>query len=65
MGSDLIIGVATFIDDTEEKAMVHAKKYFEENMKMFGPLGLLEDYPRTKYLHWVVAPPPGRQAFQP
>ena len=41
LGGDLIIGVATFIDDTEEKAMVHAKKYFEENMKMFGPLGFV------------------------
>ena len=41
LGGDLIVGVSTFIDDTEEKAVSRAKKYFEENMKMFGPLGFV------------------------
>ena len=41
LGGDLIVGISTFIDDTEEKAIAHAKKYFEENMKMFGPLGFV------------------------
>ena len=41
LGSDLIIGIATFIDDTEEKAINAATKYFEENMKMFAPLGFV------------------------
>ena len=41
LGGDLIVGVSTFIDDTEEKAVAQAKKYFEENMKMFGPLGFV------------------------
>ncbi|MDA0264624.1 MAG: LLM class flavin-dependent oxidoreductase [Chloroflexi bacterium] len=41
LGGDLIVGVSTFIDDTEEKAISRAKKYFEENMKMFGPLGFV------------------------
>ncbi len=41
LGGDLIIGIATFIDDTEEKAIGQAKKYFEENMKMFAPLGFV------------------------
>jgi len=41
LGGDLIVGVSTFIDDTEEKAIAQAKKYFEENMKMFGPLGFV------------------------
>ena len=41
LGGDLIIGIATFIDDTEEKAISKAKRYFEENMKMFAPLGFV------------------------
>ena len=41
LGGDLIIGIATFIDDTEEKAINSATKYFEENMKMFAPLGFV------------------------
>jgi len=41
LGGDLIVGVSTFIDDTEEKAVNGVKKYFEENMKMFGPLGFV------------------------
>ena len=41
LGGDLIVGVSTFIDDTEEKAIRGVKKYFEENMKMFGPLGFV------------------------
>ncbi len=41
LGGDLIVGVSTFIDDTEEKAIKGVTKYFEENMKMFGPLGFV------------------------
>jgi len=41
LGGDLIVGISTFIDDTEEKAINRAKKYFEENMKMFAPLGFV------------------------
>ena len=41
LGGELIIGIATFIDDTEEKAINAATKYFEENMKMFAPLGFV------------------------
>jgi alkanesulfonate monooxygenase SsuD/methylene tetrahydromethanopterin reductase-like flavin-dependent oxidoreductase (luciferase family) len=33
--------VSTFIDNTEEKAIKGVRKYFEENMKMFGPLGFV------------------------
>tara|TARA_Y100000780_G_scaffold180707_1_gene166346 strand:+ start:193 stop:1371 length:1179 start_codon:yes stop_codon:yes gene_type:complete len=40
-GGDLIVGVSTFIDDTEEKAKKGVKRYFEENMKMFAPLGFV------------------------
>ena len=35
------MGVSTFIDDTEEKALKQAQRYFEENMKMFAPLGFV------------------------
>jgi alkanesulfonate monooxygenase SsuD/methylene tetrahydromethanopterin reductase-like flavin-dependent oxidoreductase (luciferase family) len=41
LGGDLIVGVSTFIDDTEEKAIKGVKRYFEENMKMFAPLGFV------------------------
>ena len=41
LGGDLIIGIATFIDDTEEKAINAATKSFEENRKMFAPLGFV------------------------
>ena len=42
LGGDLIVGVSTFIDDTEEKAKKGVKRYFEENMKMFAPLGFVQ-----------------------
>ena len=41
LGGDLIVGVSTFIDDTEEKAIKGVKRYFEENLKMFAPLGFV------------------------
>ena len=41
LGGDLIIGVATYIADTEAQAIKDASKYFEENMKMFAPLGFV------------------------
>jgi len=47
------VGVSTFIDDTEEKAIKRAKKYFEEYIKMFGPLRFVRGQARA----WVVGPP--------
>ncbi len=41
LGGDLIIGFTIHLADTEEKAMNEARSYFEENMKMFGPLGFV------------------------
>ena len=41
LGGNLIIGVATYIADTEEEAVKEARSYFEENLKMFGPLGFV------------------------
>ncbi len=41
LGTDLIIGYSIHIADTEQKAMREVRGYFEENMKMFGPLGFV------------------------
>jgi|TARA_B100001971_G_scaffold45164_1_gene40079 alkanesulfonate monooxygenase SsuD/methylene tetrahydromethanopterin reductase-like flavin-dependent oxidoreductase (luciferase family) len=41
LGTDLVIGYTCYIDDTEEKAVNQARRYFEENMKMFAPLGFV------------------------
>jgi len=40
LGEDLSIGFHFYLADTEEKAMKEAAPYFEENLKMFGPLRL-------------------------
>ena len=41
LGEDLSIGFHFFLGDTQEKAMKEAAKYYEENLKMFGPLRLV------------------------
>ena len=41
LGGDLIIGYNTFLGDTEEKAIAQFRPYFEEGMKVFGPLGFV------------------------
>ncbi len=41
LGTDLCIGYSTHIADTEEKAINEARIFFEENMKMFAPLGFV------------------------
>ncbi|MCH8298118.1 MAG: LLM class flavin-dependent oxidoreductase [Chloroflexi bacterium] len=41
LGTDLCIGYTTHIADTEEKAIKEARLFFEENMKMFAPLGFV------------------------
>ena len=41
LGTDLIIGFSVYIAETEQKAIAEARPYFEENMKMFGPLGFV------------------------
>ena len=40
LGEDLSIGFQFYLADTQEKAMQVAGKYYEENIKMFGPLRL-------------------------
>jgi len=41
LGTDLCIGYSTHIAETEEKAINEARVFFEENMKMFAPLGFV------------------------
>ena len=41
LGGDLIMGVSFHIADTVQKAIEEARPQFEENMKMFGPLGFV------------------------
>lgn len=40
-GTDLVIGVNFHIADSEKEAIEQARPYFEENMKMFGPLHMV------------------------
>ena len=39
MGTDLTVGIVTYICDSEAQGIKECKKYFEEDMKMFAPLG--------------------------
>ena len=41
LGEDLIIGEKFHIAESREKAIEEARPYFEENTKMFGPLGFV------------------------
>ena len=41
MGEGLAIGVDIYLADTQEKAIAEALPYYEENMKMFGPLNFV------------------------
>ena len=41
LGQDLSIGFHFFLADSQQKAMKEAAKYYEENLKMFGPLRLV------------------------
>ena len=41
LGGDLTIGLSFHIAETQEKSIKEAKSFFEENMKMFAPLGFV------------------------
>ena len=41
IGEDLAVGFTIHIAETEEKAVKEARVFFEENMKMFAPLGFV------------------------
>ena len=42
LGSNLIIGYTVFLADTEQEAIDQVRPYYEEHMKMFGPLGFAD-----------------------
>ncbi|MGQ4809420.1 Limonene 1,2-monooxygenase [Candidatus Entotheonellaceae bacterium PAL068K] len=41
LGTDLCVGYTFHIAETEQKAIAEARPFFEENMKMFAPLGFV------------------------
>ena len=41
MGTDLAVGYTIHMAETEDKAVSEARSFFEENMKMFAPLGFV------------------------
>ena len=41
IGTDLAVGYTIHIAETEDKAVSEARAFFEENMKMFAPLGFV------------------------
>ena len=41
LGGDLILGVSFFIADSAEEGIRQARPFYEENMKMFAPLGFV------------------------
>jgi alkanesulfonate monooxygenase SsuD/methylene tetrahydromethanopterin reductase-like flavin-dependent oxidoreductase (luciferase family) len=41
LGTDLVIGLSFHLADTEEQAIKEASPFFEENLKMFAPLGFV------------------------
>lgn len=41
LGGNLIISFSVHLAESEEKGMDEVRKYFEENIKMFGPLGFV------------------------
>jgi len=41
LGGDLILGLTIHIADSEEQAIREATPFFEENLKMFAPLGFV------------------------
>ena len=44
LGSRLVLGLPTFIADTEKEAIEQSRKYLEEDMKMFAPLGFFRSF---------------------
>ena len=43
LGEDLSIGLSFYIAETREKAIKESAAYFEENLKIFGPLRLVRE----------------------
>ena len=47
-GGRLVIGLPTFIADSEQEAIEQGRKYLEEDMKMFAPLGFFRALSETQ-----------------
>ena len=41
LGGDLILGISFFVAESPEEAIRQARPFYEENMKMFAPLGFV------------------------
>ena len=44
LGENLSVGYHFYLADTQEQAIKEAAKYYEENLKMFGPLRLVRNH---------------------
>ena len=64
LGGDLTIGFSFHLADTEEQAIREATPYFEENMKMFAPLGFVRGLTADQ-MDAVADPLRARQASLP
>ena len=64
LGGDLCIGFSFHIADTEEQAIKEATPFFEENMKMFAPLGFIPGLSEEQ-IEAVADPKKARQAGLP
>ena len=47
-GGRLVIGLPTFIADSEQEAIEQGRKYLEEDMKIFAPLGFFRALSETQ-----------------
>ena len=64
LGEDLCIGFSFHLDDNKEKAMRSATPFFEENMKMFAPLGFVRGI-TDEQLRSLAGPNPGATSGLP
>jgi alkanesulfonate monooxygenase SsuD/methylene tetrahydromethanopterin reductase-like flavin-dependent oxidoreductase (luciferase family) len=64
LGGDLTIGISFYIADSEEQAIKDATPFFEENMKMFAPLGFVPGL-SPEQIEAVADPARARQAQLP
>ncbi len=51
LGGNLCIGFSFHIADSEKQAIEEARPFFEENMKMFGPLGFVKGLTDSQINH--------------
>jgi alkanesulfonate monooxygenase SsuD/methylene tetrahydromethanopterin reductase-like flavin-dependent oxidoreductase (luciferase family) len=64
LGGDLTIGISIYIADSEAQAIKEATPFFEENIKMFAPLGFVRGL-TPEQIEAVADPKRARQAGLP